>query len=225
MPPAARRAKSAGRPPRLSLEAVVAAATRILESEGSEKLSMRRLAHELGTAPMAPYYYVRDKDELLLLVLETHAKGLPRPELPADPRARLIATATLLFELLAERPWIIEVLTGDDLMADSALWFVEMMLGAAVDYGCTPEEAVTVYRTIWYYIVGNLIVRVHRERRRARGADVYEEQAIGAVPADTHPHLAAVARRWPELTARDSHREGLTAIVDGLLATCRGDGA
>ncbi|QIS07734.1 TetR family transcriptional regulator [Nocardia brasiliensis] len=205
----------------MSLEAVVAAATRILESEGSEKLSMRRLANELGSAPMAPYYYVRDKDELLLLVLETHAKSLPRPPLPADPRERLIATATLLYELLAERSWIVEVLTGDDLVADSALWFVEMMLGAAVDYGCTPEEAVTVYRTIWFYIVGNLTVRVHRERRRARGTEVYEEHAIGAVPASTHPHLATVAQRWAELTARDSHREGLTAIVDGMLTARR----
>lgn len=31
------------------------------------------------------------------------------------------------------------------------------------------------------------------------------------------PHLAALADRWPELTARDTYAQGLRAFVDGLL--------
>jgi AcrR family transcriptional regulator len=202
----------------LSLEAIIAAADHILETEGPEKLSMRRLANELGSAPMTLYYHVRDKDELLLLVLEAHAKHIPHPELPNDPRERLTATALLLYELLAERAWIVEVLTADDLFAPAALWFVETMIGAAVDYGCTPEEAVDVYRTIWYYIVGNLIIGVNSGRRRARtGKPIYRDQAVVDLAPGTHPNLAAIADRWAELSTRDSHRLGLTAIVDGLL--------
>ncbi|WP_063047434.1 TetR/AcrR family transcriptional regulator [Nocardia pseudovaccinii] len=218
MPAEARPAKRVGRPPRLSVEAIIAAADRILETEGPDKLSMRRLASELDSAPMALYYHVRDKDELLLLVLEAHAKHIPRPDLPDDPRERLTATALLLYELLAERAWIVEVLTADDLFAPAALWFVEMMIGAAVDHGCTPEQAVDVYRTIWYYIVGNLIIRVNSRRHLARtGNPIYRDRAIADLTTDTHPHLAAVADRWAELTTRDSHRQGLAALVDGLL--------
>jgi AcrR family transcriptional regulator len=212
------RAKSVGRPPRLSLEAIIAAADRILQAEGSGKLSMRHLANELDSAPMALYYHVRDKDELLLLVMETHAQRIPRPELPEDPRERLLAAALMLYELLAERPWIVEVLTGDDLIAPSALWIVEVMIGAAVEYGHTPEQAVYVYRTIWYYIVGNLIIRVNSKRRRSRpGTPIYRDKIIADLAAGTHPQIAAVAGPWAEITARDSHRQGLTAIVDGLL--------
>lgn len=218
MPAEGHRAKSVGRPPRLSLEAIIAAADRILETEGPDKLSMRRLANELGSAPMTLYYHVRDKDELLLLVLEAHAEHIPRPNLPDDPRERLTATALLLYELLADRAWIVEVLTADDLFAPAALWFVEMMIGAAVEYGCTPEQAVDVYRTIWYYIVGNLIIRVNSSRHLARtGTSIYRDRAIVDLTPDTYPHLAVVADRWAELTTRDSHRQGLTAIVDGLL--------
>lgn len=210
--------KSAGRPPRLSVDAIIAAADRILEAEGPEKLSMRRLAKDLDSAPMALYYHVRDKDQLLLLVLETHAKRMPRPDFPEEPRARLLEAAVTLYELLAERPWIVEVLAGDDLIGPSALWIVEEMIGAAVDYGCTPEQAVYVYRTIWYYLVGNLTIRVKSARRRARsGAPAYQYQVIADLSADTHPHLASVADRWAEFNTLDAYREELAAIVDGLL--------
>ncbi|WP_245746507.1 TetR/AcrR family transcriptional regulator [Nocardia altamirensis] len=209
---------SAGRPPRLSLEAILAAADRILEAEGPDTLSMRRLAGELGSAPMALYYHVRDKDQLLLLLLEAHAQRMPRPDFPEDPRERLVAAAVTLYELLAERPWIVEVLTGDDLIGPSALWIVDLMIGAAIDYGCAPDEAVFVYRTLWFYIVGNLIVRVNSGRRRARSDNpAYHEQVIGTLTTTTHPHLATVGDRWSELNARDLHRAGLAAIVDGLL--------
>ncbi|MER7082711.1 transcriptional regulator, TetR family [Saccharopolyspora kobensis] len=218
MPTEVPRPKNVGRPPRLSLEAIITAADRILHSEGPEKLSMRHLANELGSTPMALYYHVRDKDELLLLVMEMHAQRIPRPELPEDPRERLVTTAVMLYDLLAERLWIIDVLTGDDLIAPSSLWFVEVMIDAAVEYGHSPEHAVYVYRTIWYYIVGDLIIRVNSKRRRARASHpVYEDEVIAGLTSGTHPRLAAVADRWAELNARDTHREGLAAIVDGLL--------
>lgn len=128
MPAEVPRTRGVGRPPRLSLDAIVAAAARILQAEGPERLSMRRLATELGSTPMALYHHVRDKDELLVHVLESQARAMPRPDFPEEPRERLVAASVLLYELLAERPWIIEVLTGDDLIAPSALWIVEVMI-------------------------------------------------------------------------------------------------
>lgn len=208
-----------GRPPRLSLEAIIAAADGILRTEGADGLSMRRLASELGVAPMALYYHVRDKDELLMLVMEAQAGQLPHPELPADPRDRLVAVAVTLYELLAERPWIVEVLTSADHIAPSALWFVEEMVGAAVACGHSPERAVFVYRTVWFTIVGDLLVRANDRRRHGRTAgQTYEDKVMSGLSGDTHPHLAAVAGRWAELNARDTHREGLAAVIDGLLA-------
>ncbi|MEV4564642.1 helix-turn-helix domain-containing protein [Nonomuraea sp. NPDC049419] len=210
------RAKGVGRPPRLTLEAILAAADRILRSEGPEKLSMRRLAQELGSAPMTLYYHVRDKDELLLLLMEEQAKALPRPELPEDPRERLLAVAALLYEELAERLWIVEVLAGGDLIAPSALWFVEEMIDAAVECGNPPERALFVYRSIWFYIVGDLMIRVKGARRRA-GVPAYEDRVVAGLRGGTHPRLAALAGRWAELNARDTHREALAALIDGLL--------
>ncbi|MEU6003251.1 TetR/AcrR family transcriptional regulator [Streptomyces sp. NPDC047197] len=218
MPAGKPRTKAVGRPPHLSLDAIIAAADRILQTEGAEKISMRRLANELNSAPMALYYHVRDKDELLLLLMENQAKSVPRPELPEDPRERLITVSILLYELLSDRLWIVQVLTGADLVAPSALWFVEEMIGAAVDYGHTPEQAVYIYRTIWFSIVGDLVIRVNGERRRGKTTGPsHEDEVVAGLTSGTHPYLATVAGRWAELNARDTHRQGLTAIIDGLL--------
>lgn len=212
------RTKGVGRPPRLSLDTIIEAANRILQAEGAAKLSMRRLATELGSAPMAVYYHVRDKDGLLLLVMEAQAGEIARPDFSADPRERLAEASIMLYELLAERPWIVEVLTGDDLLAPSALWMVEEILDAAVAFGFSREHAVYVYRTIWYYIVGDLIIRVTSERRRSRiGKPIFNDEVMADLTAGKHPHLAAVSDRWAELTECDLHRAGLRAIVEGLL--------
>lgn len=66
-------------------------------------------------------------------------------------------------------------------------------------------------------IVGNLIIRRSTSRRQAAAGPVQEDQIVAQLPDTTYPHLAAVAGRWAELNARETHRRGLGAIVDGLL--------
>ncbi|GGW73023.1 TetR/AcrR family transcriptional regulator [Streptomyces xantholiticus] len=219
MTPRTRRTGRTGRPPRLSQEAILTAAERILNEDGPEKLSMRRLAQELSSTAMALYHHVLDKDELLLLLLERHAEQFPRPELPTEPRERLIAASQVLHDILAECPWIVEVLASDDLMAVSALWIVENMIDAAIECGLSPEEAVYAYRVIWYYTAGELTIRVNREQHHA-GLErpPHRDKAFAALTPEDFPRLASLAGQWDEITARDTHRQGLLAIVDGLLA-------
>ncbi|TDT42706.1 TetR family transcriptional regulator [Streptomyces sp. BK208] len=207
-----------GRPPRLAREAILSAAQRILDEEGAESLSMRRLAKEMSSTPMALYHYVRDKDELLVLLLEEHAAAFPRPELPSEPRARLLASAQVLHDILVDCPWIVEVLASDDLFAVSAMWIVENILDACVECGMTPEEAVYAYRVIWYYTAGELTVRFNRERRLARLDRPPHRDQIGALAAEEFPLLTSLGPRWVELTTEVGHRRGLQAVVDGLLA-------
>jgi AcrR family transcriptional regulator len=75
---------------------VADAAEAIIEREGVDALSMRRLARELDSSTMALYRHVRDRDDLLVLLLDRLAADLPRPRLPRDPRRRLLA----LFKVL-----------------------------------------------------------------------------------------------------------------------------
>jgi AcrR family transcriptional regulator len=207
-----------GRPPSTSREQILEAARQILDRDGREKLTIRRLAAELGVGPTTLYHHVRDKDDLLVQLLEHYAAQLPRPELPDDPRDRIIAAATLMHDSLAARPEIAEVLTADDFLGESALWMVDAIVGGALGCGCPPERAVELYRDVWYYTLGEILVRARARRRAAQDRPRYRDRVFTELDSARFPSLAAVGDRWPELTARDTYRAGLRAFVDGLLA-------
>ncbi|MFF4378125.1 TetR/AcrR family transcriptional regulator [Kitasatospora sp. NPDC001547] len=217
--PAAPR-KATGRPPRISREEVVTAARRIVDEEGVERLTMRRLATEVGSTPMALYHHVRDKEELLVLLLDDYAERTLRPtDLPAEPRERVVAAAAAIHGALAACPWIVEVLTGDSLLSAHALWFVEQIVDGLVGCGLSPERAVQGYRAIWYYTAGEIMVRATAARRRAADdGPTHRQQVFAGLDPERLPRLAGLADRWAPLTAQDTYRDGLDALVDGLLA-------
>jgi AcrR family transcriptional regulator len=211
-----------GRPARISRKDIVEAALRVIDRDGVERLTMRQLANAIGTTPMAIYYHVRNKDELLLLLLDHYASGVQIPPLPEDPRERLIAAALVMHDVLAECPWIVEVLTTDDLTAVSALWIVETIVDSAVRCGLTPEKAVHAYRTIWYYTAGEIIIRAtSRQRRSEPEGPLYRDQIFADLDAERLPQLASLADQWAILTAQDTFRVGLEALVAGLLDAFR----
>jgi AcrR family transcriptional regulator len=69
---------------------VVDAAAAVVDRDGIDGLTMRRVAEELDSSPMALYRHVRDKDELLVALLDRLVERLPRPDLPEDPRDRIL---------------------------------------------------------------------------------------------------------------------------------------
>ncbi|WJV46753.1 TetR/AcrR family transcriptional regulator [Streptomyces flavofungini] len=207
-----------GRPRRIEPEAIVGVARRILQEEGVGALSMRRVAKEVGATPMALYHHVRDKDELLMLTLAGTAATLPRPELPADPRDRLLAVALHMHGILLELPWVVEVLSLGDLSDKGAMWMVDEIIGAGVACGLSPVEAAHAYRTVWHCVYGDLAFR-NAMARRAGEPDRKRYFPDTLTDADTAelPHVAPLASRWTELRESYDFAGQLGAVVDGLL--------
>ena len=56
--------------PQLSRDLIVAAALKVVETDGGAALTMRRVADEIGVSASALYGYVANKEELVQLVLE-----------------------------------------------------------------------------------------------------------------------------------------------------------
>jgi AcrR family transcriptional regulator len=63
----------------LTREAIVEAALRVLARDGTEGLSMRRVAEELGTGPASLYWHVASKDELINLLIDRVASEIEVP--------------------------------------------------------------------------------------------------------------------------------------------------
>lgn len=100
-------APAAGEADGLDLGKIVAVTVRLLDAEGLGRLSMRRLAAELGVTAMSVYWYVDTKDELLELALDCVYAEL---DLPADDdgdwAAQLRQLAHGHRRVLAAHPWV-----------------------------------------------------------------------------------------------------------------------
>jgi AcrR family transcriptional regulator len=201
---------------------ILAAARNLIDRDGWEKVTIRQLAAEIGIGATTLYHHVRDKEDLLLLLISEYADQITYPELPSEPRERVIVAATTMHDAMAAWPWAAEVLTADGLigrLGESALWLVETILSGAIDHGCTPDQAVYIFRSVWYYTVGEILVRAHSARPRAEGErPIYRDAFFGNLGASEMPRLAAIGDRWPKLAAQDTYPEGLRAFVDGLFA-------
>lgn len=212
--------RAAGRPRRIEAGQIVAAARRILQEEGVEAVSMRRVAKEVGATPMALYHHVRDKRELLMLTVAGLAATVPRPELPTAPRDRVLATALHMHALLSGMPWVVDVLSLGDVTDKNALWMPEEIIDSAMACGLTQEQAVFAYRTLWYVVHGDLVFRRAAARR---GADPDRPDLFPTLltpeDAERYPRLTALSERWEDLATADYDVAGqLAAVVDGLLS-------
>ncbi|MFJ2839395.1 MULTISPECIES: TetR/AcrR family transcriptional regulator [Nocardia] len=217
MPTPSSQPARTGRPARLTRGDIVAAAHAVIETDGVEKLTMRRLAGALECTPMALYHHVRDKDELLRLLLDDYADGITWPALPDDPRQRILVAATAMYDALAAHAWIVEVLVNGDLFGRSALWVPETIIDAAIAAGLNIDRAVAAYRAIWHYTAGDLIVTGRSARRAAQGP-TYRAEVFANLDPDAMPRLAEVGSRWTEFDAVSTYATGLDALVTGLLA-------
>ncbi len=78
--PPGRRPRKAATPRRpLTQEAIVETAIRVLDAEGLEAVTMRRVAQELGTGPASLYAHVSGKEELRELMLDRVAAEIKLP--------------------------------------------------------------------------------------------------------------------------------------------------
>ncbi|MFI7287568.1 TetR/AcrR family transcriptional regulator [Streptomyces anulatus] len=99
-----------GPKPRLSVDAIVAAAVALADEEGMGALSMRAVGDRLGRTAMALYTYVPGKSELLDLMYDAVHAELPagRTE-SADWRAALTTWAGEILEFYVRHPWVLQV--------------------------------------------------------------------------------------------------------------------
>ena len=97
---------------RTSVDAVVAAAIVIADTDGLSALTIRAVAKKLGIAPMATYTYVPGKAELLDLILDSVYLHMPRTDISRMQwRERVSTIAAENRSMLAEHPWVVQLAT------------------------------------------------------------------------------------------------------------------
>ncbi|MFG2814689.1 TetR/AcrR family transcriptional regulator [Streptomyces sp. NPDC048410] len=103
-----RRPRSA-QPSGLDRDRITATSVALLDAEGLDRFSMRRLAGELNVTAMSLYWYVDTKDDLLELALDTAFGELALPDAEdtaADWREQLRTLATEYRTMMVRHPWL-----------------------------------------------------------------------------------------------------------------------
>ncbi len=199
-----------GRPPRLTQDQIVDAARIIVQREGFSALTMRRLAESIGSTPMALYGHVDDKDDLILLILDAEAQEMEWPELPDQPRDRIIVAATFIHATLVDRPWALEATWPGELFALAVLPLAEAILAAFVESGLTTTAAAHAYRSVWFLITGEVRARHHPTGSVAKSR-------LTRINPETTPYVDAFASGWQDTNRTYDVTHAITVLVDGLL--------
>ncbi|MGO4535723.1 TetR/AcrR family transcriptional regulator [Leifsonia sp. 2MCAF36] len=216
--------RPSGRPPSTSRAQILLGAQELIERDGWQKLTIRHLAGYLGVGAATLYHHVRDREDLLVQLLNARASELQHPAMPEDPAERIVAAATAIHDTLSAAPWATEILIADDLVGEDSLRMVETMVAAAIDCGLTPIAAADLYRSIWYFTAGEILVRSHSARRNAdRDRPNYRDSVFRDLSPTQFPVLAGLGNEWPSIAQRDTYQAGLRALVEGLLQRARAD--
>ncbi|RJL30495.1 TetR/AcrR family transcriptional regulator [Bailinhaonella thermotolerans] len=215
--------------PALSREQIVAEALRLLDSEGIEALSMRRLGAALNAGATSIYSHVSNKDELIELVIDEVYGEVEVPEI-TDPSAWREAAGALARELRAtilRHPWIISVLDelGLSYMGPKLMNLSEGMLNLFEAAGFGLVEADQAGKFLLGYVLGTASTEAAVLTRLARtGWDerAWSESVRAAATAlvRTHPRMSALyaaqEHREPDEFRESSFTYGLERALDGL---------
>ncbi|WP_026118619.1 TetR/AcrR family transcriptional regulator C-terminal domain-containing protein [Nocardiopsis salina] len=195
--------------PILSKPAIRAAALALIDRDGLEKLSMRKLAQELDVRAASLYSHYGNKDELLTDVSEEVTSDIDVTGFAEDWREGLTRWARSYRDALTRHPNLLPVTAAGPGRREEALRRADAVHGGLVGAGWPPKQATMIGASAKYLVVGAAT------QSFARG---FEDDV--RIYRDRYPNLTQ-AHRLPEHAAEiddASFELALTAFLDGLEA-------
>ena len=203
------------RRPMLSRDRIVAAALTLVDAEGLDALSTRRLAAELGVSGPSLYNHVATKEELLDAMVDTVVGGvdlsmfatLAQPDGGVDWRIALQDWARSYRAALAAHPNIVPVLAQGPGHRPNALLLADAVFGGLVDAGWPRGQSTRIGALMRYFVTGSALGSF------ARGFPDDARVYAGRYPHLGEAHLLAEQQRAIDDGAFEA---GLEALLDGL---------
>jgi AcrR family transcriptional regulator len=125
----------------LSRERLVDHALDLADREGLDAVAIRRIAADVGVTPMALYWHVKNKDELLNAMGDRIFESLAMPDTDADWLTFIRAALTALVGALRRHPGSVELAAPRVLTSPPAQLLAEHTLGALRGAGFSVREA------------------------------------------------------------------------------------
>jgi AcrR family transcriptional regulator len=221
------------RKPAYTREQIAAVAMRIADGEGTDAVTMRRVATELGAGTMTLYHYVANKQELLALMDDAMMGELlvPDDELSDDWREGMAQIARRSYGVFKRHPWLVEHMGDDDDRGPggpNGMRHFEQSLKVAARAGGDDAERLELVGLVDDYVFGHAIRS--REMRRDAEQDAAHVAAMldylrAQLASGDYPHTAALAgddirasfERIVKIMSDEGRFErGLQRLLDGI---------
>jgi AcrR family transcriptional regulator len=235
-----RRREHGGRPaPRargLTRGDIVAAAVAIADAEGTEAVSIRRIARDLRVGAMSLYWYVASTAELHQMMIEQVQAETEVPEPSGHWRRDLRRYAFSARAALLRHPWAIDFLGAGPPTGPQDARNVDRLIGAFDGTSADIRTTMWAVMTLATYVMGAALrevqeIRWHRAAAEAEAACGMTEEEMAAAREEfarrvlgsgQFPHIAKIfdADFDPDAPeARDERFEfGLGIVLDGIAA-------
>jgi AcrR family transcriptional regulator len=204
-----------GPTPRYTREQLARRALAIMDAHGTEALTMRRLADELGLGTMALYRYFPSKRDLMDAAIEIAAPEVDLPEPGAAPwKEQLTDLARALFDAALRHPSVARERFERPLQSPGAMLITDRTIALLLEAGLSKADAVASFKAILIHTLGAAAIAASEARPDVQGRAA-ERHAI--VPADQFPVIAEVAGELTDALGGDQAFElGLSALLDGI---------
>jgi AcrR family transcriptional regulator len=202
--------KKKGGPPNLSAEKVRATALRLIEEEGLEELSTRKLGRALGVEAMAIYWYYPSKEALLDAVVDLLVSKM-------DPRAMevqgewidaLRRLAHAYRALAHQYPRAFPLLATRRFATAPTYGFLERLFAMAKDQGLDDRTTARWFRLVSSYCSGVALDELAGRKEAELGAPEEIKNQF--------PRLVAVSSWLGQTHYDDVFEFGLQVLLDGL---------
>ena len=205
----------------LNRQRVLQAALRLVDQEGLESLSMRRLGQELGVGATALYNHVADKAAMLDGLVETVLGEvlLPPGDDAADWMAAIRSICRSLRQVAHHHPKLVPLIASRPFNSPGALRPVEVMFQVLCRAGFEEKLVVEAQRALSGFVLGYVqmelggaIFRPPEMRTDNHPID------IRRLPEAEFPRIRGFAPHLVHYYSDDAFERGLDVIFAGLRA-------
>jgi TetR/AcrR family transcriptional regulator, tetracycline repressor protein len=188
-----------GRPSVISRESVLSEALRIVDAEGLERLTMRRLGAELGVDPMAVYHHVPDKAALFDGLVERVFSEVRVPARTGNWEVDFRECCEAVRDTFRAHANAMPLIGTRPAITEPAFDLVEAVTAPLLDAGFSEQDAADGVDCAGRLVIGHVLAEVGRPPDRAvDGGEVEHEEAQRALAPERYPSLAATVRAGVE---------------------------
>ena len=210
----------------LSHERVLAGALAVADAGGAPSLTIRSLAEHLGVKPMAIYYHVANKGEILDGILDLVFAEIDLPPTDADWRSGMERRAHSARRVLRRHPWAIPLLQSGTAPGAATLRHHNAIIGSLRGAGFSVRMTAHAYALLDAYIYGFALTETALPINGPETVAEIAEAMMKKRPLDDFPYLQEFSTEHILRSDYDFGSEfqfGLDVVLDGLEQSLSAD--